>query len=144
MVYLVFMGFCIHHRPGKFFFEARKVLQKILFRWWSCTLFSSLLFRISLRKCLTTSKYWAFQTDSNGQTKQSWKKQALWHGHPARTSMKKDFGLKKFELIFHSLFREKTMQSPRITFHHSIFRECLLFASVASHISTKILARLFF
>ena len=24
-------GFCIHHRPGKFFFEARKVPQKIFF-----------------------------------------------------------------------------------------------------------------
>ena len=42
MVFLVFIGFCIHHRPGKFFFAARKVLQKIFFRWWLCTLFSSL------------------------------------------------------------------------------------------------------
>ena len=30
----------IHHRPGKFFFEARKVPQKIFFRWWSCTFLS--------------------------------------------------------------------------------------------------------
>ena len=29
----------LHHRPGKIFFEARKVLQKIFFGWWSCTLF---------------------------------------------------------------------------------------------------------
>ena len=34
--------FCIHHWPGKFFFAARKVPQKIFFRWWSCTFFSSL------------------------------------------------------------------------------------------------------
>ena len=32
-------GFCIHHQPGKFFFEARKVPQMIFFRWWLCTLF---------------------------------------------------------------------------------------------------------
>ena len=43
MVFLVsYRVFCIHHRPGKFLFEARKVLQMISFRWWSCTLFSSL------------------------------------------------------------------------------------------------------
>ena len=32
-------GFCIHHRPGMFFFEAKRVLQKIFFRWWLCTPF---------------------------------------------------------------------------------------------------------
>ena len=42
MVFLVFTGFCIHHRPGKFFLETRKVPQRIFFRWWLCTLFSSL------------------------------------------------------------------------------------------------------
>ena len=31
MALLAFIGFCIYHRPGKFFFEARKVLQKISF-----------------------------------------------------------------------------------------------------------------
>ena len=41
--FLVFIGFSyIHHRPGKFFFEARKVPQKIFFRWWSRTFYSSL------------------------------------------------------------------------------------------------------
>ena len=39
MAFLVFSGFCIHHRPGKFFFEGRKVPQMIFFRWWSCTFF---------------------------------------------------------------------------------------------------------
>ena len=44
MVFPFFLGgFGIHHRRGKLFFEARKVPQKIFFRWWSCTLFSSLL-----------------------------------------------------------------------------------------------------
>ena len=42
MVFLVFTGLCIHYRPGKFFFEARKVPQMIFFRWWPCTLFPSL------------------------------------------------------------------------------------------------------
>ena len=32
----------IYHRPGKFFFEARKVPQMIFFWWWSCTLSSCL------------------------------------------------------------------------------------------------------
>ena len=36
------LGFGIHHQPGKFFFEARKVLQMIFFRWWLCTFSSSL------------------------------------------------------------------------------------------------------
>ena len=31
-----------HHWRGKFFYEAKKVVQKIFFRWWSCTLSSSL------------------------------------------------------------------------------------------------------
>ena len=31
------------------------------------------------------------------------KKQAVWHGHPVRMSMKKNFGLKNFGLIFCSL-----------------------------------------
>ena len=31
--------FRIHHRLGKFLSGARKVLQKILFRWWYCTPF---------------------------------------------------------------------------------------------------------
>ena len=35
-------SFCIHHRLGKFFFEAKNVLQWIFFRWWLCTPFSSL------------------------------------------------------------------------------------------------------
>ena len=39
MIFLVFVGFCIYHRPGKFFFETRKGLQEILLKWWSCTLF---------------------------------------------------------------------------------------------------------
>ena len=42
MVFLVFIGFCIRPRAGKFFFEARKVPLMIFFRWWSCTLFPSL------------------------------------------------------------------------------------------------------
>ena len=49
MVSWFFGGFCIHHRPGKFFFETRKVLQKIIFQWWLCTFFFSEL-RIFLRK----------------------------------------------------------------------------------------------
>ena len=35
--------FCIHHWPGKVFFETRKVVQQIFFQWWSCALCSSLL-----------------------------------------------------------------------------------------------------
>ena len=32
MVFLVFLeGFCIHHRPGKFFFEARKFSKRFSF-----------------------------------------------------------------------------------------------------------------
>ena len=34
-----YRGRCFHHRPGKFFFEPRKLPQKIFFRWWSCMLF---------------------------------------------------------------------------------------------------------
>ena len=44
MVLLVFIGF-LYPPAWKVFFEARKVLQKIFFRWWLCTLFSSLFFR---------------------------------------------------------------------------------------------------
>ena len=36
---LVFIGLCIYHRLGKFFFEAREVLQKISLQWWQCTPF---------------------------------------------------------------------------------------------------------
>ena len=42
MAFLVFLGFCVHRRPGKLFFEARKVPPKIFFRWWLCTLLPSL------------------------------------------------------------------------------------------------------
>ena len=42
MVSWFLKDFCIHHRPGRFFFEARKVPQKIFFQWRSCTFFSSL------------------------------------------------------------------------------------------------------
>ena len=43
MAFLVFIRLvCIHHRPGTFFFETRKVLQNIFIRWWLCTFFSSL------------------------------------------------------------------------------------------------------
>ena len=37
MASLVFIGLFVS-TTGKFFFEARKVVQKIFFRWWSCTL----------------------------------------------------------------------------------------------------------
>ena len=42
MVSLVFTGFLYPPLAWKVFFEARKVVQKIFFRWWSCTLSSRL------------------------------------------------------------------------------------------------------
>ena len=45
MAFLVFIGFLYPPLAWKVLFEARKVLQKIIFRWWLCTLFSSLLLR---------------------------------------------------------------------------------------------------
>ena len=48
--FLVSIGFCIHNWPGKFFFAARKVPQKIFFRWWLCTLFPSLEMDLKLTK----------------------------------------------------------------------------------------------
>ena len=42
MVFLVFIGFLYPPPAWKVFFEARKVLLKIFFRWWLCALFSSL------------------------------------------------------------------------------------------------------
>ena len=49
MVFLVFIGLLYPPPAWKvILFDARKVLQKIFFRWWLCTFFSSLL-RASLR-----------------------------------------------------------------------------------------------
>ena len=42
MVFLVFIEFLYPPPAWKVFFPARKVLQKIFFRWWLCTFFSSL------------------------------------------------------------------------------------------------------
>ena len=56
-------GFCIHHWPGKSFFEARKVTQKIFFRWWSCTFFffiyaSSRAIRVARALCRRGQARW--------------------------------------------------------------------------------------